>query len=109
MSKKCDGSAGVIPGLVAPSVYPLPVWLIDRPGKLATPPTAVTVVVPDSAPEPGFAPMATVTAAVELVSRFPLPSSTSTETGLPVLATLFVIGMPTAVPFGWFTNAREQL
>ncbi len=110
MSKKAD-VAGAIPGVVvvATSVYPLPVWLIDRPGKLATPPAAPMVGVPDSVPEPGFVPMVTVTAAVELVIRLPLPSRTSTETGLPSEPLCDVIGEPATVPFGSSWNARKQL
>ena len=62
----------------ATSVYPLPPLLIDRPGKLATPFTGFTVVVPDSVPPPGFAPIATVTALVALVTVLPEASWTAT-------------------------------
>ena len=57
--------AGVNPGLVAVRVYPSPGWSIDRSENAATPLVALTVKVPDSDPEPGSDPMATVTAAVE--------------------------------------------
>ena len=50
-------SAGL---LVAESVYPVPVLLIDRVLNVATPPEAVTVVVPLSVPPPGFVPMTKV-------------------------------------------------
>ena len=33
----------------------MPGWLIDRSENEATPPIVLTVVVPDSVPEPGFA------------------------------------------------------
>jgi hypothetical protein len=56
--------------LDAVSVYPVPALLIDRPENVATPLTAATVVLPDSVPLPGFAPIATVTLAV-LVVRLP--------------------------------------
>src|SRR5687768_12620870 len=44
---------------------------MDRVGKLATPATAATVVVPESVPPPALLPMATVTLAVELVTVLP--------------------------------------
>ena len=49
---------------LATSVYPVPLRLIERSVKVATPCTAVIVVVPLSAPAPGFVPRATVTAPV---------------------------------------------
>jgi hypothetical protein len=55
----------------ATSVYPMPALLIDRPEKFATPFTGFTVVVPESVPPPGFAPSATVTAPVALVTVLP--------------------------------------
>lgn len=48
--------------------------------KVATPPTAFTVVVPPSVPLPGLFPMAMVTAAVEVVTVLPFASSTITVT-----------------------------
>ena len=39
----------------------MPALLMDRLLKVATPPTAATVVVPLSVPPPGLVPMATVT------------------------------------------------
>src|SRR5688572_27592400 len=53
---------------------------MERLEKLATPPTAETVVVPDSVPPPGLLPMATVTLAVELVTVLPNASCTATCT-----------------------------
>src|SRR5438034_5035810 len=53
---------------------------MERLEKVATPPTAVTVVVPDSAPPPGLVPMATVTLAVEPVTVLPNASCTATCT-----------------------------
>jgi len=43
------------PLLAAVRRYPTPGWLIDRLENEATPPTVLTVLVPDSVPEPGFA------------------------------------------------------
>src|SRR5437016_322184 len=48
------------------------------PGNVATPATAVTVVVPERVPLPGFAPSATVTLPVKPVAVFPCPSSAVT-------------------------------
>src|SRR5262245_6318823 len=53
---------------------------MERLENVATPLTADTVVVPDSAPPPGLLPMATVTLAVELVTVFPNASCTDTCT-----------------------------
>ncbi len=47
----------------------MPGLSIDRLENEAMPPFACTVTVPDRDPEPGFEPMATVTAAVEPVTR----------------------------------------
>src|SRR5215469_12142090 len=52
---KWPDSAGFIPGLVAVRRYPMPGWLIDRSENEATPLLVLTVFVPDSVPEPGFA------------------------------------------------------
>src|SRR5207249_1165697 len=48
--------------------------------KVATPLTAVTLVVPDSVPPPGFAPIATVIDPVKPVTTFPASSSADTRT-----------------------------
>src|SRR5262245_53957023 len=53
---------------------------MERLEKVATPATAVAVVVPDSVPPPGLLPRATVTLAVELVTVFPNASCTATCT-----------------------------
>src|SRR5215471_9736646 len=42
------------PDVLAAIVYPMPVLLMLRPEKVATPAVAVTIVVPDSVPPPGF-------------------------------------------------------
>jgi hypothetical protein len=98
----------VIPGLVATSVYPVPVALIDRFVNAATPALASTVVVPDSEPDPGFIPMATVTAAVELVASWPDPSRTSTLIGPPWESKAEVITALTTVLAGSVVNASEH-
>src|SRR3954468_1182002 len=53
---------------------------MDRLEKVATPPTADTVAVPESVPPPGLLPMATVTPADELVTVLPNVSCTVTCT-----------------------------
>src|SRR2546423_13566028 len=59
-------------------------------GNVATPPAAATAVVPESVPPPGFAPMASVTVAVNAVAAFPCASSAVTWTagviGAPAVA-----------------------
>src|SRR5437868_3013204 len=62
-------------------VQPCALPMMDRLGNVATPLTADTVVVPDSVPPPGLAPMATVMLAVELVTVLPNASCTVTCTG----------------------------
>src|ERR1043165_8056557 len=64
----------------AVGVYPTPALSMERLEKVATPVTADTVAVPDSAPLPGLAPIATVMLAVELGTRFPNASCTVTWT-----------------------------
>jgi len=53
---------------------------MERLEKVATPPDAATVVVPDSVPPPGLVPIATVMLAVEPVTVFPNASCTVTCT-----------------------------
>src|SRR5437667_253844 len=59
---------------------------MGRVGKLATPATADTVVVPESVPPPALLPMATVTLAVELVTVLPKVSWTVTWTAGEIAA-----------------------
>src|SRR5690348_5060211 len=68
-----------------------------KPGNVATPPAAATVVVPDSAPPPGFVPSATVTFAVNCVAVFPCASCA-------VTCTAGVMGAPAVVLDGWALN-----
>src|SRR5439155_1507829 len=65
--------------------------------KVATPLTAVTLVVPDSVPPPGFAPIATVIDPVKPVTTFPASSSADTRTAS--------IGCPAWVVCGCVVNA----
>src|SRR5205809_7824069 len=51
-----------------------------NPGNVATPPAAATAVVPESVPPPGFAPIATVTVAVNAVAVLPCASCAVTWT-----------------------------
>ena len=101
------------PRLVAVKRYPMPGWLIDRSENEATPPLVLTVVVPDSVPEPGFAVdvMAMVMAAFAFMTTAPDPSTTATFTGpelgeskLEAIVVLTVVpaGCPSAV------NASEH-
>ena len=61
----------VSPVADATSVYPVPDLLMLRFEKLEAPLEAATVVVPDSVPLPGFAPIATVMFPENPVARFP--------------------------------------
>src|SRR5512140_3064900 len=71
---------------------------MDRSENVATPPSADTVVVPDSVPPPGLVPMATVMLAVELVTVFPDASCT-------VTCTAGEIATPAVAFNGWTLNA----
>ena len=70
--------APVRPPELAASVYPAPLLFDERVPKVATPATALTVVVPPSVLPPGLVPMAIVIEAVEVVTRLPSASRTST-------------------------------
>ena len=60
---------------------------------MATPPTAVTVVVPSSGRPPGFTPSSMVTSPVKLDARFPSASSARTLTaGLKIVPPVIVPG-----------------
>src|SRR2546426_12430870 len=56
------------PEAPAVSVYPVPVLLILNPENVAMPPPAARLDVPDRAPPPGFAPIATVTEPLNAVA-----------------------------------------
>jgi hypothetical protein len=90
--------APVSPVLDAVSVYPLPVLLIERLLKVATPLTALTVAVPESVPTPGFVPIAIVTAAV-------LPLTTAPVASWICTVTAGVIDAPATVFVGWVAIA----
>jgi hypothetical protein len=100
--------AEVIPGLVATRVYPTPGRLILRSENEAMPPLAETMTVPDSVPEPGFDPIATVTFAREAVASWPHPFRTSTMTGPRLEPTGDVITVPAAVSVGSLVNASDN-
>ena len=53
---------------------------IERPGNVATPFTAATVLVPESVPPPGFVPIASVTFPVNVVTVAPPLSAARTVT-----------------------------
>src|SRR5437870_12636960 len=65
-----------------------------NPGNVATPPADATAVVPESVPPPGFAPIASVTVAVNAVAVFPCASCAVTWTA-------GVIGAPAVAVPGW--------
>src|SRR5436853_7308036 len=71
---------------------------MERFEKVATPLTAATLVVPDSVPPPGLAPMASATVAVELVAVLPNASCT-------VTCTDGAIATPAVALDGWTENA----
>src|SRR5262245_50075350 len=85
---------------------------MERLENVATPPTAATVVVPDSVPPPGLKPMATVMLAVELVTVFPNVSCTATCTaGLIAAPAVVLVGCTVKAsreaPAGLMVNAVE--
>ncbi len=65
----------------------MPTRLIERPLNVATPLTALTVVVPESVPPPGFVPMAIDTGAVLEVTVLPFASwiVAATENAVPAV------------------------
>src|SRR6185436_2454636 len=85
---------------------------MDRLENVATPLTADTVVVPDSVPPPGLAPIATEMLAVELVTVFPNASCTATCTaGLIDVPAVVLVGCTVKAtreaPAGLMVNADE--
>src|SRR5512133_3324378 len=74
---------------------------MDRLENVATPATAVTVVVPDSVPPPGLVPIATVMLAVELVTVLLNASCTVTCTAGEMLA-------PAVAFAGWTVKASLE-
>jgi len=73
---------------------------MERLENVATPLDAATVVVPESVPPPGLAPMATVTLAEEPVTVFPNASCTTTCTAGESAA-------PAVVLAGWTAKATR--
>src|SRR3954468_12252279 len=71
---------------------------MDRLEKVATPPTAATMLVPDSVPTPGLVPIATVMVAVELVTVLLNASCTVTRTA-------GAMDTPATALVGWVVNA----
>src|SRR6185295_3419991 len=71
---------------------------MERVEKVATPPTAETVAVPESVPPPGLAPIATVMLAVELVTVLLNASCT-------VTCTAGLIAAPAVALVGWAVKA----
>src|SRR3954468_13924268 len=74
---------------------------MDRFEKVATPLTAATVAVPDSAPPPGLVPMATVMLAEELVTVLLNASCT-------VTCTAGESDAPAVVLVGWVVKASLE-
>ena len=75
----------------------MPTLLTLRFASVATPPTAATLAVPESAPPLGFVPSATVTFPVNVGSVLPSASSAVTWTG-------GVIAAPAVTALGWTVN-----
>src|SRR5436309_3164164 len=77
-------NAALVPPLTpeapAVSVYPMPVLLMLNPENVAMPPAAATLDVPERAPPPGFAPIATVTEPLNAVAVLPCASCAVTCT-----------------------------
>src|SRR6266704_74459 len=87
--------APVTPVVLAVTVYPVPLLLMLRVEKVATPFTAATVAVPDSVPPLGFTPIATVTLPVNPVAMFPCASCAVTWTaGVIAAPALVLVGCP---------------
>src|SRR3954467_5260940 len=74
---------------------------MERLENVATPPTADTVVVPESVPLPGLVPMAIVMLAVELVTVLPNESCTAT-------CTAGLIATPAVAFVGWAMMASLE-
>src|SRR5512140_474438 len=74
---------------------------MDRLENVATPLAAATVVVPDSVPPPGLVPIATVMAAVELVTVLSKASRT-------VTCSAGEIAMPATAFVGWTVKASLE-
>src|SRR4051812_34474368 len=84
---------------------------MDRPGNVARPATAARVVVPLSTPSPELlASSASDIETVELVTRAPEPSTTSTETWLAAAGSNAepVICWPTRASAGWTKKWSAQ-
>src|SRR6266571_2275165 len=83
-----------IPAAPAVRVYPVPVLLMLNPENVAMPPAAATLDVPERAPPPGFAPIATVTEPLNAVAVLPCASCAVTWTAGVIVA-------PATVVVGW--------
>ena len=71
----------------------MPILLIERSLKVATPATALVESVPLSVPAPGFVPIAIVTVALlEVTTLLPASCSVATTAGLIVVAEVVVVG-----------------
>src|SRR5438552_3782434 len=82
------------PEAPAVSVYPVPVLLMLNPENVAMPPAAATLDVPERAPPPGFAPIATATEPLNAVAVLPCASCAVTWTAGVIVA-------PATVVVGW--------
>src|SRR5712691_6986284 len=88
-----NGALGTVgsPPAAAVSVYPVPILSMLRVENAATPPTAVTVGVPDSDPPPGLVPIAAVTLPVNPVAVLPSASRAVTCTAGVIVAPAVVL------------------
>src|SRR5437773_2509678 len=89
----------VLPRPVARRVGPVRALSMLRPGNLATPATAATVLVPDKVPLLGFVPIATVMFPVNPLAVLPLAS-------WAVTSTAGVIAAPAVVVLGCTLNTN---
>src|SRR5438067_2077590 len=96
-------NAAEVAAVRAPSTavraYPVPVLLMERFEKAATPPTAATLAFPTRRSSDLLVPMATVTLDVSEVTTLPNWSSTDTRTA-------GLIDAPATVVLGWTVNTR---
>src|SRR6266513_1267739 len=73
--------AAPTPMAEATNVYPLPPASMLKSGKVAIPPDAATVLVPERVPPPGLVPRAIVTSPVKVGTMTPATSFTETRIG----------------------------
>ena len=93
------------------NVYPVPALLIPRRENVATPATAATVVIPESAPPTGFTLRVAVTSPVKLVIVWPRASCAATWTAgeIAAPAAVFVGDTVTLSRVGATATVKSEL